>query len=146
MVMFLQVIAAASSDEVEVVMSSWPTLARGDAGAVELVVGIVHLIYTEYGFQTTLVKGFVVGYQWQSLYKGLYLLPYFGEDWGMLCIFCTKAMHPTAPVIVILWLWLDKGVELIYNLAVTYYNDSNRADRRAFVVGGLEIYCCKIAV
>ncbi len=34
--------------------------ARGSEGVVELVVGIVHLIYTEHRFQTTFVKGFIM--------------------------------------------------------------------------------------
>ena len=60
MMVVFQVISAAGGDDVEVVMSSWPTLARCYAGAMELIVGIIHLIDTEYGFQTALVECFVM--------------------------------------------------------------------------------------
>ena len=67
MMVVLQVISTTCGNDVEVVMSPWPTLARCDAGTVKLIVGIIHLINTEYCFQTTLIKSFVMSHQWQSL-------------------------------------------------------------------------------
>ena len=116
MMMLFQVISAAGSYYIEFVRLSWPTFARCGASTVELIVGIVHLIDTEDGFQAALVKGLIMGYQRQSIDKSLYLLPYFGEDRGILCIFCTKSMHLTAPVIIILRFGLDEGIELIHYL------------------------------
>ena len=83
MMVVFQVISAAGGDDVEVVMSSWPTLARCYAGAMELIIGIIHLIDTEDGLQTTLVEGLVVRHQWQSFDERLYLPPHFGEYRGI---------------------------------------------------------------
>ena len=35
----------------------------GAERVVELIVGVVHAIDTEYGFKTAFVKGFIVGYK-----------------------------------------------------------------------------------
>ena len=144
MVVVLQVISAAGGNDVESVMSSWPTLARCYAGAIELIVGKVHLIDTEDSFQTTLVEGLVMSHQRQSLNKRLYLPPHFGEYGCILCIFSTKAMHLTTPVVIILRLWLDKRIELIHYLPTPHYHYANRAHRRAMVVGSLKIYGCEV--
>ena len=63
MMMIFQVVSATGGDDVEVVMSSWPTLAGCYAGTVKLIVRIVHLIDAKDGFQTALVKRLVVCHQ-----------------------------------------------------------------------------------
>jgi hypothetical protein len=78
---------------------------------VELIVRIVHLIYTEYGFQATFVKRLVVSDQGQSLNQGFYLCPYLGKDRGFLCVFATEPMNLAAPVVIIVWLRLDERIE-----------------------------------
>ena len=88
MMMVLQVISATGGNDVEVVMSPWPTLSRCYTGTVKLIVGIVHLIDSENGFEAALVESLVMCHQRQSLYERLYLLPHFGEDWSVLCVFC----------------------------------------------------------
>ena len=121
-----------------------PDLARGDAGAVEVVVGIVHLIDTEDGFQAALVERLVMRHKRKPRYLRLYLLPHFGEDRRIVCVCSAKAMHLTTPVIVILWLWLDERVETIYHLTSSNNNHADRAHRRTLIVGGFKIYSCKI--
>lgn len=53
---------------------------------IELIVGIIHLIDTEDGFQTTLVEWLVMSYKRQPLDERFYLRPYFREDGSLLGI------------------------------------------------------------
>ena len=89
MMMILQVISAAGGDNVEVMMSSRPTFARCHTGTVKLIVGIIHLIDTKDGFQTTLIECFIMCHQWQSLDEWLNLLPYLEKDWRIVGVFST---------------------------------------------------------
>ena len=125
MMVVLQVISTSCGNDVEVVMSSRPTLAGGYAGTVKLIVGIVHLVDAEDSLQATLVKCLVVSDQWQSLYERLYLLPYFGKYRCILRVFSTQTMHLAAPVIIILRLGLDEGIELIHYLPIPHYHYTN---------------------
>ena len=78
--MVYQAIAATFGDNIEGVTAFGPHPARGYAGTVERIVGIVHLIHSEDGFQTALVEGLVVGHEGKTGNLGLYLLPYLGKD------------------------------------------------------------------
>ena len=89
MMMILQVISAAGGNDVEIVMSFRPTFARCHTCTVKLIVGIIHLIDTKDGFQTTLIESFVMCHQWQSLDEWLNLLPYLGKDWRIVGVFST---------------------------------------------------------
>lgn len=51
-------------------------------GVVKLIVGVVHLIYTEGCLEAALVEGFVMCHEGQSFNKWLYLSPNFREEWG----------------------------------------------------------------
>lgn len=62
----------------------------------------------------------------------------------MLRVFSAQAVYLAAPVVIILRLGLDEGIELIHYLPTSHYYYANRADRRAIVVGRLEIYGCKV--
>ena len=108
MMVIPQVVSTAGGDDVEIMMPFRPSLARGYAGAVEGIVGIVHLIDAEHGFQATLVERLVVGYEREAGYLGLYLLPHFWEDRCIICIGSAQSMHLTAPVVVILRFGFDK--------------------------------------
>ena len=103
-----QVIATAGGYDVKRMTTFVPDLARGDAGAVEVVVGIVHLIDMEHGFQTTLIESLVVGYERKTGYLGLYLLPYVRKDRGVVSIGGTQTMHLTTPIFVIFRFGLDE--------------------------------------
>ena len=63
-----------------VVLCLWECLARGDAGAVERIIRIVHLVSTKDSFQATFIECFVMRHKWQSLNQRLYLFPDFRED------------------------------------------------------------------
>ena len=139
-----QIIAAAGGDHVEVVTTLGPDSARGDAGAVERIVGIVHLIDAEDGFQTAFVKSLVVGHEGEARYHGFYLPPNVREDGGILRIGGAQAVHHAATEGIILRLGLDERVELIHYLTATHYDYAHRADRRPLVVGCFKIYCCKV--
>ena len=52
----LQVVSAAGGNGVEVMAPSGPALARSDTGAMELIVGVVHLIDPEHDFRAVLVE------------------------------------------------------------------------------------------
>ena len=140
----LQVVAAGGGDGVELVVGQMGKAAAGsDAGAVELVVGVVHLVATEDGLQATFVEGFVVGHEGQAFDERFYLCPYFGEYGGFLGVLMGETMHLTAPVVIVVRLRLDEGVEGIDNLAVPHDNHSHGADARPLVVSSLKVYCCK---
>ena len=129
MMMILQVISAASGNDVKIVMSFRPAFARCHTGTVKLIVGIVHLIDTKDSFEAALIKCFVVSHQRQSLYEWLNLLPYLGKDWCIVGVFSTKVMNLRASVVIILWLRLDEGIELIHYLTTPHYHYANRAHR-----------------
>jgi hypothetical protein len=78
---------------------------------VELIVRIVHLIYTEHGLQTTFIKGLVMGHKGQTFYQWLYLCPDLWEYWCFLSILTAEAMYLAAPVIIIVWLGLNERIE-----------------------------------
>ena len=141
-VMVLQVVAAAGSDDVEIVMAARPDFARSDAGAIELIIGIIHLINAEDGFQTVLVEGFVMSHKRQAalavhavdafdavlLEQGFHLFPHEREDGRILGVFGAKPMHLSTPVVVIFWLGLDEGIKSIDNLSVANDDDTNRTN------------------
>ena len=120
-------------------------LARSDAGAVERIIRIIHLVSAKDGLQTTLIECFIMGYEGKSLDQWLYLFPDFREDGGVLCVLTRETMHLGTPIIIIIGLRLDQRVEGIYNLAIPDDYHTNRADTGAFVVGSLKIYCCKVS-
>ena len=106
-----------------------PHFARCHASAVELIVGIVHLIDAEDSLQTTFIKSLVVSYEREPGYLGFYLLPYVREDRSLFRISGAEAVHLTEPVVVILRFGLDERVELVYYLSATYYDNAYRAYR-----------------
>ena len=79
----LQVKAAAGGSDIEMVGLSGPAFARGDAGAMELVVGVVHLVDAEDGLQAVFVECLVVRHQGKARNERLDLFPDFGEDGGV---------------------------------------------------------------
>ena len=118
---------------------------RRPKGAKELVVGIIHLITTEDGFQTALVERLVVGNERQSFYQRLYLSPHLGKDGSLLSIVSRKTMHPTTSIIIIVGFGLDERIESIGDLAIPHNHHSNRTNACALVVGRLEVYCRKVS-
>jgi hypothetical protein len=113
-------------------------------GVIKLIVGVVHLIATEGSLQTPFIKWFVVGNEGQALYQWFYLCPYLGEDAGVLGVLTAEAMNLTAPVVIVVRLWLDEGVVSVNYLTIADDDDADGADAAALVVGGFEVYCCKV--
>ena len=118
--------------------------AGGGKCVIKLVVRIVHLIDAENGFQTAFIKWFVVSHERQPFYQWFYLRPHLREYRGIIRILTAKAMHLTAPVIIIVRLRLDERVKRIYNLTIAHNDDTYRAYAAALIVGRFEVYCCKI--
>jgi hypothetical protein len=98
--------------------------ARYAQGIVKLIIRVIHLIDTEDGLQTTFIKGTIMGHKGQTFYQRFYLSPYLGEHGGIVRILTAEAVNLAAPVIIVVGLWLDQGVERIYNLSVPDYNNS----------------------
>ena len=144
MVVF-EVITAESGDGVQlVVLGLGESAAGGYTGAVEGVVGIVHLVTAEDGFQAAFVEGFVVGHQRQTLNEWLYLPPYLWEYWGFFSIVTGETMHLAAPVVVVVGLRLYQRVEPVGNLTVSDYHHANGAYTGPLVVGRLKVDCSKV--
>ena len=122
-----------------VVLCLRESLARSDAGAVEWIIRIVHLVSAKDCFQTTLIKSFVVGYKGKTLNQWLYLFPDFWEDGGFLCVLTRETMHLGTPIIIIIGLRLDQRVEGINNLAISDDDHTNGANTGSLVVGSLKI-------
>ena len=120
-------------------------LTRRPKGAKELVVGIIHLIASEDGFQTPLVERLVVGNERQSFYQRLYLSPHLGKNGCLLSIVSRKTMHPTTCIIIIIRFGLDERIEGIGDLAIPHNHHPNRTNACALVVGRLEVYCRKVS-
>lgn len=145
MVMVLQVVAAVGGYGVQlVVWKMWKDAARGAERVVEHVVGIVHLIDSEHCFQASLVERTIVCHERKVLNEWFYLCPHLWKDWCFAGVGTAKTVHSGAPVVVIVWLWLDERVERVCYLAIADDDDANRADRRTAAVGCLEVNCCKV--
>ena len=113
-------------------------------GVVELVVGIVHLIYLEDSLETSFIETGVVRNEREALDERFYLFP---DVWEYRCIFSilrSKTVYLPAEPLVVLRLGVDETVEGTHNLPVTHYHHSDGADAGGLLVRSLEIYCCKI--
>ena len=94
MMMILQTIAACSRYSVQLVIGQVAEFATGgQERVVELIVGIVHLIDVEDGFQAAFIEGLVVGHKGQASYQRLYLRPNLRKYWGFICVLPAKPMN-----------------------------------------------------
>ena len=118
--------------------------ARDAKRIVELIVRIVHLINSEHSFKAALIKWLIVSHKRQSFYQRLNLTPHFGKDGGIIGVFMAQSMNLPAPIIIVVRLWLNEGIELIDYLAIPHNNNSDGTHRTAFIVGCLEVYGCEI--
>jgi hypothetical protein len=74
----------------------------------ERIVGIIHAITSENGFQTVLVKRLVVCHEGQALDERLHLSPDIGEHPRFIGISPRESMHTGAPIRVVIGFGLDK--------------------------------------
>ena len=145
-VMMEQVVAAVGGDGVQLVIRQLLELALGGhAGAIKIIVRVIHLVAAEDRFQAALVKGFVVSHQRQSLDEGLNLCPHVRKHGRIVGVFMPQAVDALAPVAVIVGLGLDEGIECVHNAAVTHNDNAHRAHAGALAVGGLKIDGGKIS-
>jgi len=144
MMVVLKIVSATPGYDVQIVVTAGPNLTRLDECTIERIVGIVHLIHAEYSLEASLIKGFVVSHKRQSFYLGLYLLPHIGEDGRFLSVLTAEPIDAGTNVIIIVGLGMDKRVELVYFLAITDYDDADRAYTGPLEVGCLEVYRCEI--
>ena len=103
MMMILQSIATKFGNVVKLMihgMRESPT--RSPIGTMKFIVGIIHLITSEDGFQTVFVKGFVMSYQRKPFYHRRYLRPYFREDGCIVRISLSETMYFRVPITIII--------------------------------------------
>jgi hypothetical protein len=55
-----------------------------------------------------------------------------------------KTMNLAAPIVIIIRLRLNEGIEGIYYLAIPNYNYANGTDAAPLIIGCLKVYCCKV--
>lgn len=114
-------------------------------GVVELVVGIVHLIYPEDSLEAPFIEAGIVRNQRESLDERFYLLP---DVWEYRCIFSIlrpKTVNLLAEPLVVFRLGMDETVEGVYNLPVTNYHHPDGTYAGRLLVCRLEVYRCKIS-
>ena len=114
-------------------------------GVVELVVGIVHLIYPEDSLEAPFIEAGIVRNQRESLDERFYLLP---DVWEYRCIFSIlrpKTVNLLAEPLLVFRLGMDETVEGVYNLPVTNYHHPDGTYAGRLLVCRLEVYRCKIS-
>ena len=145
MMMFLQPITTKFRNIVELMIHGMGERTAGSLiSAMKFVIGIVHLVATEDGFQTTLVECFIVCHQGKSFYHGGYLRPYLGKHRCIVRVLAGETMYFGIPITIVIRLRLDEGVERIHNLSFADNHDSHTANTGALVVGGFKIDGCKV--
>ena len=114
-------------------------------GVVELIFGVVHLIYLEDSLETSFIETGVVRNEGEALDERFNLLP---DVWEYRCIFGVlrpKSVYLLAEPLVILRFGMDETVERVHNLPVTHYHHSDGAYAGGLLVRRLEINSCKIS-
>ncbi len=111
----------------------------------ELIVRIVHPIDTKHSFEATLVERSVVSHQRQTLNQRFYLSPNIWKNGSVVCVFVSQPMNSPTPIIVVVRLRLNEGIERIDNLAIPDDNDTHRTNRTPFIIGRLKIYRRKVS-
>ena len=114
-------------------------------GVVELVVGIVHLIDTEYGLEASFVETGVVRNEGEALDERFNLLPDVREYRCIFGVLRPKSVYLLAEPLVVLRFGMDETVERVHNLPVTHYHHSDGAYAGGLLVRRFEINSCKIS-
>ncbi len=113
-------------------------------GAIETVVGPIHLIDLHHRTQTALVERGVMCHQRQPLDPGGYLLPYHRKHIGGIGIGGSQSMHPLAKPSIIVRLRLYQTVKRVRNFAATHYHNAYTAYTAATAIGRLKVYSREI--
>ena len=145
MMMIFQMIATKFGNCMELmILCIGECTTRSNAGTIEGIIGIIHLITMEYSLQTTLIEGFVVGNKRQTFNKGFYLCPHYWENGSVFRIFSCEAMHLGAPEIVIVGFWMNEGIEGVCSLTITHNYNAHTANAGTFIIRCFKIYRCKV--
>ena len=113
--------------------------ARCSTSAEKLIIRIIHLVAAHDCLKASLVERTIVRHQWQAFDEWLYLFPNVWKHRRIFGIRLGDAMNQSIPIQVIVRLWLDKGVERIYELPFPHDHNAHAAHAGTLVVGGLEI-------
>ena len=146
MVMILQMIATLGCYGLQLMIRQvWHHPPGSLTGTIEEIIGIVHLVTAEDGLQTVLIEVFVMRHQGKSFNHRRHLLPYLREDRGIIRIHVSQAVNPCIPIVVVIRLRLDQGLEGVDNLSTANDNYTDAADACHLPIGRLEIYRCEIS-
>ena len=116
----------------------------GLAGAAEPIVGVIHLVGLEHGFQAAFVEGTVVRHEGKSGNQWLDLLPYSRKGGGVNRIFRPQAVNLPAEPRVVVGYGMDEAVEGVGDNAVAHDHYADTAHAAALSVGGFEVNSCKV--
>ena len=123
------------------VWQSFPEmLSRGATSAIKLIVRVIHLVATHYGFEAAFVERAVVCHEGQALNERLDLTPNVREHGSVLGVLLGDAVDERVPIEVIVRLGLDEGIERVDKLALADNHHAHAANAATLVVGGLEVY------
>lgn len=86
-----------------------------------------------------------MGHKRQTGYQRFYIRPNFRKHARFLCIVTGESVHPGTPIVIIVWLRLNKRIVRIRYLTIPDYNHTYRAHARALIIGCLEIYRRKVS-
>lgn len=138
--MLFQVVSAEGGHGVQlVVLRPREGAAGGAQRVIEIIVGIVHLVDPEGGFQAALIECLVVGHEGESLDQRSHLCPYLAEHGRIVCVLAGESVHLCAEIAVIVGLRLDERVERVGDFPVAHHYHTHAAYRAAGPVGGLKI-------
>ena len=112
---------------------------------MELIVGIVHLIYPEHCLEAAFVETGVVRHERQTFDQRRNLFPYIREHGCIVRVLGTQPVHALAEPLVVLRLGVDEAVERVRHLPVAHNHHSHRTHAGRLLVCRLEIYCRKIS-
>ncbi len=141
-----EVVATTGCHRLQLMVGQFPAkyTAGGTASAMELIIGIVHAIHTEYRLEATLVKHTVMRHQRQPLDERSHLGPHLRKDVSPFRILFRQSMNHRTTVIVIFRFGMNEEILFIDHLSASHYHHAHTANAAALVVGRLKIYSCKI--
>jgi len=142
MVVIDQIEAAGRRNGVELMVGQLlpKMFARGTAGAIELIVGVIHLVAAHHGFQAAFVEGAVVCHKGQTLDEWFNLPPDIRKHRRVFGVLAGDAVDKRVPIVVVVRLRLDEGIERVHELAIANDDYTDAAHAGALVVGGLKVY------
>ena len=112
---------------------------RAEVCAIELEVGIPHVIVLVQSLQDALVERNAMRHHGKTFHLSFHLAPHFWKQWRILGVFFPDAMHFGGPKIVIVRHWLNLAVELVCNLVILDDDDAHAASTCQLSIGRFEI-------